>query len=627
MSSTHKALLGAAGAAGVGLASWRLFFPYIGDDIRTIRATKRTAGAIMKAMMEDKRIIDQFEAAVAKHPKKTFVIFEDKYYTYEFVDSMANRIANAVQKLNIKQTDTVAMMIYNEPAFVWTFLGLQKLGIAAAFVNFHLKSKPLAHSIAVSEAKALIVGEGDELLASIDEIRDELSSLPIYVFGKCRAELDDRYVSMDDLLLVANPVPICKVFRQSVSPLHPICYIYTSGTTGLPKPAIINQTKAIGLSKSFLFFNFNENDIAYICTPLYHSAATVLGFFNTIDVGATILIGRKFSARAYFDEVRKHNVTVIQYIGEMCRYLIRVPPNDLDKVHKVRVAIGNGLRPDIWEEFKGRFNIPLIAEFFGATEGTTGTWNILNKPGCIGRWSPLTRQFGPPRGVGSFLVRHDPITYEPIRDKNGRCVLLKPGEEGLFISGVPEYITAFYKGTKEMNEKKIVRNAFKDGDVFFNFGDLFYLDKHYYMYFRDRVGDTFRWKSENVSTREVSDAISTLPFVQDANVYGVQIQGADGRAGMAAITFNHGISVTTELLQQMFRKIEHELPSYARPIFLRILNEQIVTQTMKHRKIELVEEGFDPNKVTDPLYVLDNLAKTYVPLSLDNYSQVIHSKL
>ncbi|XP_063432253.1 long-chain fatty acid transport protein 6-like [Mytilus trossulus] len=627
MSSTQKALLGAAGAAGVGLASWRLFFPYIGDDIRTIRATKRTAGAIMKAMIEDKRIIDQFEAAVAKHPKKTFVIFEDKYYTYEFVDSMANRIANAVQKLNIKQTDTVAMMIYNEPAFVWTFLGLQKLGIAAAFVNFHLKSKPLAHSIAVSEAKALIVGEGDELLASIDEIRDELSSLPIYVYGKCRAELDDRYISMDDLVIVANPVPICKVFRQSVSPLHPICYIYTSGTTGLPKPAIINQTKAIGLSKSFLFFNFNENDIAYICTPLYHSAATVLGFFNTIDVGATILIGRKFSARAYFDEVREHNVTVVQYIGEMCRYLIRVPPNDLDKVHKVRVAIGNGLRPDIWEEFKGRFNIPLIAEFFGATEGTTGTWNILNKPGCIGRWSPLTRQFGPPRGVENYLVRHDPITYEPIRDKNGRCVLVKPGEEGLFISGVPEYITSFYKGTKEMNEKKIVRNAFKDGDEFFNFGDLFYLDKHYYMYFRDRVGDTFRWKSENVSTREVSDAISTLPFVQDANVYGVQIQGADGRAGMAAITFNHGTTVTTELLQQMYRKMEHELPSYARPIFLRILNEQIVTQTMKHRKIELVEEGFDPNKVTDPLYVLDNLSKTYVPLSLDNYSQVIHSKL
>lgn len=625
MSKTDKILLGAAGTFGIGLASWRAFFPYLADDICLVRATRRASASVTKSVLADRRIIDMFEEGVAKHPTKTFIICDDKFYTYQFIDDMANRLANVVAKWNINQNDTVAMMIYNEPAFVWTFLGLQKLGNAAAFINFHLKAKPLAHSIRASEAKILIVGEGDELLQAVDEIKSDIPPIPVYILGKSQTELDNRFRSLGDLLLYSYPVPVSKVIRKQIPPTHPLCFIYTSGTTGLPKPAIMNQIKAIGVSKAFQYFSYNENDVVYIVTPLYHSAATVLGLFNTIDVGATILIGRKFSARHYFDEVRKHNVTVIQYIGEMCRYLLRVPPSELDRVHKVRCAIGNGLRPDIWEEFKMRFNIPLIAEFFGATEGTSSTWNILNKPGCVGRLSPITKRFIP--GVKNYLVRHDPLTFEPLRDENGRCIISKPGEEGLLIAGIPEYITSFYKGTKEMNEKKLVRNAFKDGDVFFSYGDLFFLDKHYYLYFRDRVGDTFRWKSENVSTREVADALGTLSFISDANVYGVQIPGEDGRAGMAAITLKHGEVISSKLCNDIYRQVEHELPSYARPIFIRILQEQIVTQTLKHRKVELVEEGFNPNIVSDPLYVIDNLAKTYVPLTLDNYHRVLHSKL
>ncbi|CAG2233248.1 Very long-chain acyl-CoA synthetase,Bile acyl-CoA synthetase [Mytilus edulis] len=626
MSKSQKVLIGAAGAAGVGVAAWKTLFPYITDDYRTLRQTWRVSNAIWKDLLADNRVIDMFEADVEKHPTKPFIIFEDKIYTYEYVDMMANKIANVALSWNLDQLDTVAMMIYNEPAFVWTFLGLQKIGLAAAFVNYHLKSTPLAHTIKVSEAKVLIVGEGDDLLESVQEIKKEIPNTTIHVIGKSKTDLPDGFSSLSDHMIRTMAVPICKSVRETVPVTHPCCFIYTSGTTGLPKPAVINQWKASAMTNNMQIINFNENDIAYAVTPLYHSAATTLSLFNVIGQGATLVLGRKFSARHYWEEVRKHKVTVIQYIGELCRYLLRVPKSDLDVVHNVRVALGNGLRPDIWDEFRTRFNIPHIAEFFGATEGTAGTWNIFNRAGCVGRWSPLTRALGP-GGVPLYLVRYDPVTYEPMKDKNGRCIVIKPGEEGLMISAIPEQLFTFYKGPEQMNEKKIIRNAFSDGDAFFNFGDLFYLDGQYYLYFRDRVGDTFRWKGENVSTSEVANVLSTLPFIHDANVFGVQIPGEDGRAGMAALTLHQDQQVTPEILKGIYGKCEHELPTYARPVFIRFMKEFIVTQTMKNRKIELIEEGFDFDKVTDPLFVIDNKSKTYKAFNIDNSYEVLQSKL
>ncbi|XP_062583298.1 long-chain fatty acid transport protein 6-like [Saccostrea cucullata] len=630
MSGRQKALLLVSGMGGAGYAAWKTLFPWIGDDIKTIRVFLEVLKRIGENFSKGRTVLDMFEENVVKLPKKTFIIFEDRQYSYEFVDTMANKVANLAASWNLPRDSSVAMMIENEPAFVWTFLGLQKAGLVGAFINYHLKAHPLIHSIKVSDAPVLIIGSGDGHLESIQEILNDLPDIKIYVQGKRQTDLPSKFVAMDDVLLRTLPVALSKVHREGTTLRSPVCYIYTSGTTGLPKPAIINNSKAMSSSVYWQAFGYNENDIGYAVTPLYHSASTTLCLFNTIERGATIVLRRKFSARHYWEDVRKYKVTVIQYIGELCRYLLRVPKNDLDGVHNVRVAFGNGLRIDIWEEFKTRFKIPRIVEFFGATEGTGSFLNATGKVGAIGRMSPFMKAtVFRDKSFQINFIQFDTRSEKPIRDKNGRCIHIKPGEVGLVICGVnEEFYSGFYKGSKEMNEKKFIRDVFEEGDRWFSFGDLIYLDENYNVYFRDRTGDTFRWKSENVSTAEVADVMSRIPFIRDVNVYGVTIPGEDGRAGMAAILLkNKTDKITDDKLRTIYSVCEKELPNYARPVFLRFMSNFIVTQTMKNRKVELVEEGYDLGKVKDPLYFIDSKNKTYSPLSLENFQIVMSSKL
>lgn len=627
MSKRDGVILGAAG--GVATLTWRLWFPWLQDDMTTIRSTNRQATKSIRDAKSGRFIIDMFEEQVKRVPKKTFILFEDRIYTYEFVNSMANRVANLAMTWGLKQGDAVATVIYNEPAFVWTLLGLLKLGLVDAFINYHNKSGPLLHSIVVSDAKVIIIGDGDELLDSIDAIKDKLpADIPIYVYGKAGSELPDRYLSMDTELLRVCPAEICKTVRSQLTLKSLVCYIYTSGTTGLPKPALVNQAKAIGLSKFYQQVWYNENDVVYVVTPLYHSAACGHGLFNTIDVGATIVLRKKFSARHYWEDVRKYKVTVVQYIGELCRYLLKVPKDDLDGVHTVRVAVGNGLRPDIWEEYRTRFRIPWIAEFFGATEGTTTFINVTGRVGAIGRWSPIMRVASKGRfGVSSHVIKYDVVNDTPVRNNKGRCIPIKRGEEGILISGIPPSYSGFYKGDLAASEKKTIRDVFEEGDRYFNFGDLVYMDNQYYIYFRDRVGDTFRWKGENVSTREVCDVISKLPFTQDVNVYGVLVPDSDGRAGMAAISLKGEAEVKPDMLKDVFCACEKELPAYARPLFLRFTKDLQVTQTMKHSKLNLIKDGFDIDKIADPVFFLDVEKRTYSPLTGDIYQRVVTSRL
>lgn len=630
MSKKQKAALAATGIAGASLVAWKAFFPWVGDDIKTIRAISKALKMIGKNIMEGRTGLKMLEENVARFPKKTFIIFEDRHFSYEYVDAMSNRVANLAITWDLPLHTPVAMMIENEPAFLWTFFGLRKAGLSAAFINFHLKGNPLVHSLKVSEAPVLIIGQGDEHLQSLQEIMSELPDMKKYVMGSQQAYLPPEFIAMDEILLRTLPVPLSSACRGEQSLLDPVCYIYTSGTTGLPKPAIINQAKAIGVSSFWQCFDFNENDIAYAVTPLYHSASFLVCVYNSLDRGATVVLRRKFSARHYWEDVRKHKVTVIQYIGELCRYLLRVPKSDLDGVHNVRVAFGNGLRVDIWEEFKNRFKIPRIVEFFGATEGTGSFINLTNTVGAVGRLSPLMRAtIYRDSNFQTHFLKFDNSTEKPVRDKNGLCIPIKPGEVGLVISSVNEQLyTGFYKGPKEMNEKKFVRDVFKKGDRFFSFGDLVYLDKNYNIYFRDRTGDTFRWKSENVSTSEVANVIGRIPCIRDVNVYGVTIPGEDGRAGMAAIMLKHEDNqITDDKLRTIYSVCQKELPVYARPLFIRFMSEFIITQTMKNRKVELVEEGYDLQKVDDPIYFYDSKNKTYSPLTRTNYEGVLSSKL
>lgn len=618
-SNRNKVLLGAAGTIGAGLVSWRAFFPWIGYDLKMMKHGRKAGNLILRDNEIGRYLINMFEEAVEKCPKKPFVIFEDRIYTYEFMNEQANKVANIVAKWGINLGDCVAIMMENEPAFIWLFLGLQKLGIAVAFINFHIKGQPLTHTIKACEAKALIVGSDDKIVHSVEEVRHDIGDIPIYAHGHDRGP---GYESWDSLMMSTMPVPVCPSVRKEMGFSTPCCYIFTSGTTGLPKPAVITQAKGVGISKFFQLFDFMPSDILYTCTPLYHSAAGGLGLMNTLDQGATMVLKRKFSAHQYFADVRKYNVTVMQYIGELCRYLLTVPESPLDGKHKVRVAVGNGLRADIWEHFKHRYNIPNICEFFGATEGTVALMNLSNRTGACGRYSPLINKMDP---TPKLLVKVDVDTEEVIRDKNGHCIPVKVGEPGLLIAAIPYHYEdmQFYKGGREINEKKLLRNVLKEGDCYFNFGDMLTMDSDYFVYFKDRIGDTFRWKGENVATYEVSNVLTKLDIIHDANVYGVEIPGSEGRAGMAAIHLENNAAVTPQILKDIFHHAKENLPSYARPLFLRFPKELAITTTMKQQKTQFRKEGFHPQDIDDPLFYYDEQNKTYSPLTVETYGQFL----
>ncbi|CAG5120147.1 unnamed protein product, partial [Candidula unifasciata] len=396
-----------------------------------------------------------------------------------------------------------------------------------------------------------------------------------------------------------------------------------------PKPALISHRRICRSSSNYqCLTSLKQEDRYYVALPLFHSAAGfALGAI--IQTGATIVLKKKFSASQFWPDCRRHKVTVIHYIGELFRYLIAQPPNKLDAEHNIRVAIGGGLRKDIWLEVAKRFKIPLIADTYGSTEGVTWTFNLSNKPGALGRLSPLLNKLQP---NAKALVQFDYALAIPIRDKDGRCIKVGVGEPGLFIGKVPDNLVQngqfkMYLSSPEANEAKLVRDAFEPGDIYMNFGDVMVLDKDYFLYFQDRIGDTFRWKGENVSTTEVSNVITALEFVQDANVYGVEVPGKEGRAGMVALTLNEGHKLGPKELKELYEHVCQELPSYARPIFVRHLENAVVTSTLKQQKFGLVKEGFDLSKVKDPLYYLDIEKRTYSPLSASDLSKFLSSKL
>ncbi|KAL3865947.1 hypothetical protein ACJMK2_043291 [Sinanodonta woodiana] len=614
---TEKLLYGAAGVAGSSILAWRTFFPWIGYDIQFLQAASRVGRHMATHIKKGMYLIDIFEDDVQKSPTKPFILFEDRVYTYVFMDQQANRVASIASEWKLKVGETVAIMITNEPAFIWTFLGLQKLGIAVAFINFNIRMKPLVNSIRACEAKVLIVGQGDDLRQAVEEIRSELD-IPTFFQGPSPLQ-NQSYTRFDELMQHAVPAGVCKAVRVGVHPLTPCCYIFTSGTTGLPKPCIITHAKAIAYCSSLLLANVTNKDIIYTPLPLYHGAGGGGGLMGTIGTGATMALCRKFSAKHFWEDCRKYNVTIAQYIGELCRYLLAVPESPADGKHCVRVMIGNGLRQDIWERFQSRFKVPNMVEFFGATEGTAFIMNLANRVGSCGRLSPFINLFD---SVKKFIVKFDAIREEPVRDKEGHCILARPGETGLLLTTIPPHIlqAGFYKGSKEMNEKKIIRNVFKDGDVYFCYGDLLQIDNDYFAYFKDRLGDTFRWKGENVSTYEVADVMTGLDFIQDANVYGVEIPGTDGRAGMAAVHLVDGTSTSDDILKMIFNHCVTNLPIYAQPVFLRFPKDHTLTQTFKQRKVELVKEGYDPYVVTDPLFFRDDVNQTYAPLTRESYS-------
>ncbi|KAK6179983.1 hypothetical protein SNE40_012216 [Patella caerulea] len=621
-----KILYGAAGAAGASVVAWRTMFPWIGDDLIMMKLGSKALKKQVEDIEKGIFLVNRFEDQVHKNPDKVFIIYDDNLFTFKTMDEQANRVANAAKSLGLRVGDTVALFCSNSPEFIWTFLGLQKIGVIVAMVNTSIHAKALAHSVIASGASVLMVGAGDDLKNTAIEAADDMENVKIWLQGCSSSQLPANFLSFDDLMYRALPVPIDKSYRSEVDAMTTCCYIYTSGTTGLPKPVILSNAKASRISFHLEILEVNESDTIYLTLPLYHSAACI-SLYGAMRTGATVVLRKKFSASHFWQDVRKYNVTIFQYIGELCRYLLAQKPSELDRKHKVRAIIGNGLRKDIWTEFQTRYGIPFICEFFAATDGNTLLFNASNKPGAIGRLSPFMRRLEPnPRR----LVKYDYNTAEPVRDKNGRCIEVdRPGEAGLFISFIPPEARnkPIYRAAAEATAKKIIRNAFVDGDEYYNYGDLLYRDKDYFLYFNDRIGDTFRWKGENVSTTEVANILTNVDFIQDANVYGVSVPGQDGRAGMAALTLTKDTNLSPEKLKKIYDYCEKELPRYARPIFLRNLEEDILTVTFKQKKNNIVKEGFNPMEIKDRLYFRDEQSRTYIPLTADVYPKVLKAKL
>ena len=382
-------------------------------------------------------------------------------------------------------------------------------------------------------------------------------------------------------------------------------YIYTSGTTGNPKAATISHKRLRLMMLGFKgAIQPKKDDRIYNVLPLYHSAGGVIAVGLALTSGASLVLKRKFSVNDFWDDVNKYGVTIFQYIGELCRYLLNAPEHKYEKSHNLRMACGNGLRPDIWDAFKDRFKINNILEFYGATEGNVSLMNYDGKSGAIGRIPKYIEKI-----LNVHIIKFDIEKEEPIRDENGFCIPCDVNEVGEAIGKIA--IEGSFEGyvDKEATKKKILSDVFEKGDQYFRSGDLLSKDDLGYVYFADRIGDTFRWKGENVATSEVAEAFVGFDGILEANVYGVSIPGSDGKAGMAALSTNKEID-----LVKLYQKLSSSLPAYAQPLIIRIKNEIEVTGTFKHRKVELVKEGYDPKNISEPLYFCDHQSKKYVPL-------------
>jgi fatty-acyl-CoA synthase len=540
-------------------------------------------------------------------PNQVGLAYRHERWTWKQISDRANRYAHFAVQQQLRRGDVVALLMDNRPDYLCIVSGLNRAGVVTALINTHQTGTPLVHAIKTAKARVLLTGS-----EYADMIEPMLDALPR--ISKRRHVWVQRDPEHQDLAtgfrVINDEVAACSAEELHQRPwpntLDPMCYIYTSGTMGLPKAAIISNQRWLeaGLAFGRVIGELTSKDVLYMTLPLYHSAGLVAAWGAVVMSGATMALRRKFSASHFWADVRAFDATVFIYIGELCRYLLGQPPTPAERHHRIRLCIGNGLRADIWRKFQTRFRIPLIREYYGATEGNLGLCNLEGRPGMIGRLLP-----------GIAAVRCDPLTGELTRNAAGHCEPVGIGQRGLLLGHINTFMRFDGYLDRAATRKKIVRDVFAKGDAYFNTGDLVQLHDDGWVSFADRVGDTFRWKGENVSTHQVAEILSGAKGLREANVYGVDVNGAEGRAGMASVVVADGFD-----LNAFGRYVVTNLASYERPYFLRLVPDMHVTGTFKHRKVDYRTEGYDPSTVKDPLYYLDG--KQYVPIDAALYSRL-----
>jgi fatty-acyl-CoA synthase len=525
-----------------------------------------------------------FQERAARYGDRVFLRFGDQQLTYRDANAAANRYAAVLAARGVGHGDVVAIMLRNSPNTVLAMLAAVKCGAVAGMLNYHQRGEVLAHSLGLLDAKVL-VSETDLVSAVTD----------------CDYSGTTETLTIEDLARFALSAPATNPASASaVLAKDTAFYIFTSGTTGFPKASVMTHRRWLAALAAFggMGLRLKSSDTLYSCLPLYHNNALTVALSSAINSGATLALGKSFSASRFWDEVIANRATAFIYIGEICRYLLNQPPKPTDRAHKVRLIAGNGLRPEIWNEFTERFGIARVCEFYASSEGNTAFINIFNVPRTTGI-SPTPLAY----------VEYDPDTGVPLRDGNGRVRKVAAGEPGLLISPVNRLQPFDGYTDKESTEKKLVRNAFREGDCWFNSGDVMSPQGMRHAAFVDRLGDTFRWKGENVATTQVEAALASEGSVEDCTVFGVEIPRTGGRAGMAAVKLRDGAEFDGKSLAGA---VYGQLPVYALPLFVRLVDALEQTTTFKSRKVQLREQAYGPD-VKDPLYVLAGRDEGYVP--------------
>ncbi|MEO3757646.1 long-chain-acyl-CoA synthetase FadD6 [Mycobacterium sp. B14F4] len=533
-----------------------------------------------------------FQERAERHADKVFIKFEDRQLTYREANETVNRYAAVLAARGVGHGDVVGIMLPNSPESVLLMLATVKCGAISGMLNHHQRGDVLSHSLGLLSAK-VVIADPD----FVDPIKE------------CGADTDGL-VTLDEFHRLAETAPTENPPSASaVLAKDKAFYIFTSGTTGMPKASVMTHYRWLRALAGFggMGMRLSSSDTLYCCLPLYHNNALTVALSSVLNSGATLALGKSFSASKFWDDVIRHEATAFVYIGEICAYLLNQPAKDTDRKHRVRVIGGNGLRPAIWDDFTERFGIDRVCEFYAASEGNTAFVNFFNLDKTTGI-CPTPVAF----------VQYDPDSGDPVRDENGRVRKVPNGEPGLLLSKVSNFQPFDGYTDQKESEKKLVRDAFKEGDVWFNTGDLMRSQGFGHAAFADRLGDTFRWKGENVATTEVEAAISTDPQVEEATVFGVEVEGAGGRAGMAAIELKEGQEFDGKALA---KAAYDKLPGYAVPLFVRVVKELAHTSTFKSQKVDLRKEGYggssgegdeDAGAIEDPIYVLSGRDEGYV---------------